>query len=82
MSGKFQGRRKGVRGLRCNKLTIHIPREIAKYGLVHSSFDFQVAFYFYRKTRTIKGNTKSFWQYVNMGLISIRYSLKQIELLK
>lgn len=64
MSGKFQGRRKGVRGLRCSKLTIHIPREIAKYDLVHSSSDFQVAFYFYRKTKTKKGNIKSFGQFV------------------
>lgn len=59
MFSKFHGRRKGVRGLRGSKFTIHIPRKIAKYDLVHSSFDFQVAFYFYRKTKTVKGNIKA-----------------------
>lgn len=76
MSGKFQGRRKGVRGLRCSKFTIQILRAIAKYDLVHSSFDFQVTFYFYRRTKAMKGNRKSFWQYVNMDLIIISCSVK------
>ena len=58
MFGNFQGRRKGVRGLRGSKFTIHIPKGTAKYDLVHSIFNVKVAFYFYRKPKNMKKNIK------------------------